>query len=72
VGARVQESLQDVNLTVAAAPSSLLFPASHGFGLTLNLLIQFLIDHHNKILKRFAELKNVRLTTVGCPEIIDR
>ena len=71
VGRRVEDSLQDVNLTMAAAPSTIIFPASHGLGLTFTLLIQFLLDHHNKILNAFSELKKVRLTTVGCPEIID-
>jgi hypothetical protein len=40
VGSQVEKSLADVDLTLAAAPISLLFPASHGHGLAFSLLLQ--------------------------------
>ena len=47
VGRKVEESLKDVELTPDGAPSSLLFPASHGKGLAFTLLLQFLVSSHN-------------------------
>ena len=41
VGKQVEESLREVvDLSPAAAPSSLILPASHGMGLAFTLLLQ--------------------------------
>jgi hypothetical protein len=40
VGKKVETSLAEVELTPSSAPCSILFPASHGFGLAFTLLIQ--------------------------------
>ena len=77
VGRQVQECLEGCkmsvsgDLTVTDTPCSILFPASHGFGLTSTLLLQFLIDRHNTVLKMFAAEKKVQLTTASCLEILD-
>ena len=77
VGARVQKTLGDCDFTTTGCPSSILFPASHGFGLTCTVLIQFLIEHHTVIVKKFVDTKmnpgetKVDLLVVGCGEIVD-
>ena len=78
MGARVQKSFGDCDFTTTGCPSSILFPASHGFGLTSTVLIQFLIEHHNVIVKKFFDTKmkspgemKMDLPVVSCREIVD-
>jgi hypothetical protein len=40
VGRQVEASLAEVELRAASAPASILFPASHGYGLAFTLLLQ--------------------------------
>ncbi len=40
VGRQVEASLAEVELRPARAPASILFPASHGYGLAFTLLLQ--------------------------------
>jgi len=40
VGRQVEASLAEVELKPARAPASILFPASHGYGLAFTLLLQ--------------------------------
>ena len=74
---RVQKTLGDCDFTTTGCPSSILFPASHGFGLTSTVLIHFLIEHHNVIVKKFVDTKmnpgetKVDLLVVSCGEIVD-
>ena len=49
--------------------SQILFPASHGLGFTATLLLHYLVDQHNSIIRAFAEDSNIQLTTVTCQEI---
>ena len=77
VGRCVQENLVDCDLTMTGSPCSILFPASHGFGLASTVLIQFLIDTHNGFVRKLFDsklktaAKKVDLAMVGCREIVD-
>jgi hypothetical protein len=50
----VEASLAEVELRPASAPSSILFPASHGYGLAFTLLLQVF-----KICQKFTFYKLV-------------
>ena len=47
VGRQVEVSLREVDLSPAAAPSSILLPASHGLGLAFTLLLQ--VGPHSRV-----------------------
>ena len=76
-GKCVQETLGDCDFTLTGSPCSILFPASHGYGLTSTVLIQFLIDCHNIIVKKHLSTKinpgetKVDLPVISCREIVD-
>ena len=76
-GKCVQETLGDCDLTLTGSPCSSLFPASHGYGLTSTVLIQFVIDCHNIIVKKHLSTKinpgetKVDLPVISCREIVD-
>jgi len=57
VGLLIQGLLEGCDLTHSGTPCSILFPASHGYGLTSTLLLHFLIDQHNAVIRRFEETK---------------
>ena len=51
--------------------SQILFPTSHGLGFTATLLLHYLVDQQNSIVKAFAEENKIQLNTVTCQEIND-
>jgi hypothetical protein len=49
VGRQVEVSLAEVELRPASAPASILFPASHGYGLAFTLLLQVFTKPEMKV-----------------------
>ena len=56
---------------MSGTPCSILFPASHGYGLASKVLLCFLVDCHNSILKMLSTEKNVTPESVACADIVD-
>jgi hypothetical protein len=71
VGDIIKDQLRDVDLSMSRTPCSILFPASHGYGLASKVLLHFLIDRHNSILKMLSTEKKMALESVACADIID-
>jgi hypothetical protein len=72
IGRKVEQILQNVEVSPDRAPCSLLFPASHGLGLAFTLLLQFLVESHNTAVHVYKqENKRAKPSVVGAAEIVD-
>lgn len=71
VGELVKDQLKDCDLSMTTTPCSILFPASYGYGLASKVLLNFLVDRHNSILKMLSTEKNVTLESVASADIVD-
>jgi hypothetical protein len=73
IGRKVEQILQNVEVSLLErAPCTVLFPASHGFGLGFTLLLQFLVEGHNTAVNVYKqEVGRARAAVVGAAEVVD-
>ena len=71
----MKENLKDVELSLESTPCAILFPASIGLGLTSTVLMQLLVEQHNKVVRKFysrtfPDTKFEDIPFVSCHEIV--
>ena len=71
IGGKIKTLLDGQVISASGLPCSILFPASHGFGLVFSVVLRFLVDRNNEILVKLKGATNVELSSVGCNEIVD-